>query len=234
MTSLTGMRDAKDTAMSAAALYAHPFSAYSQKVFIAFYEKDIPFDLRLLSPENPTAIAERHALWPIDRFPVLRADGQTIVESTIIIEWLDRRHPDPAPLIPAAFEAALEVRTLDRIFDNYVMTPVMTIVFDRILPETERDPHGVARAHALLDKACGWLDDRMASREWAAADQFSLADCAAAPALFYADWVHPLDRHAALARYLRRLRARPSFARCVADARPFRPLFPGGAPPDRD
>jgi glutathione S-transferase len=123
---------------------------------------------------------------------------------------------------------------LDRIFDNYVMTPMMTIVFDRTWPEHARDPHEVQQAHDMLDKACRWLDDRMASREWAAAERFSLADCAAAPALFYADWVHSIDRHPALMAYLRRLRARPSFARCVEDARPSRALFPGGAPPDRD
>jgi len=216
--------------MSALDLYAHPFSSYSQKVFIAFYEKGVPFNLRLLSPENPAAIAERHAYWPIDRFPVLRADGKTVVESTIIIEWLDQRYPGAEPLIPGDPDAALEVRTLDRIFDNYIMTPMMSMVFDRIRPEDKRDPYGVQQAHEQLDKACRWLDERMASREWAAAGRFSLADCAAAPALFYADWVHPLGEYRSLAAYLRRLRNRPSFARCVEDARPSRALFPGGVP----
>ncbi len=220
--------------MSIPLLYAHPFSSYCQKAFIAFYEKNAPFELRLLSPDNPAAVEERHALWPLDRFPVLRADGQTLGESTIIIEWLDHRYPGPAPLIPSDFDAALEARMLDRVFDNYVMTPVMTIVFDRIRPEDVRDPYGVQLAHDTLAKAYRWLDGRMASREWAAAGQFSVADCAAAPSLFYADWVHPLDGHSALADYLRRLRARPSFARCVEDARPSRAMFPGGAPPDRD
>jgi glutathione S-transferase len=211
-------------------LYAHPFSSYSQKAFMAFYEKGVPFELRLLSPDNPSAIEERHALWPLDRFPVLRADEATVVESTIIIEWLDQRHPAAPRLIPTDAEAALEVRTLDRIFDNYVMTPMMTVVFDRLRPEDARDPYGVSRARELLDKAYGWLDARMASRSWAAAEAFSLADCAAAPALFYADWVHPFDRYPALMAYFRRLLARPSFARCVDDARPSRHLFPGGAP----
>ena len=220
--------------MTAPALYAHPFSSYCQKVFMAFYEKGVAFDLRLLSPENPAALEERHALWPLDRFPVLRTEGQTIVESTIIIEWLDHRHPSPARLIPSGFDAALEVRMLDRIFDNYVMTPMMTIVFDRMRPDHARDPHGVQCAHEMLEKAYRWLDDRFASRDWAAADGFSLADCAAAPALFYADWVHPVDGRAALASYLRRLCARASFARCVDDARPSRALFPGGVPADRD
>jgi glutathione S-transferase len=216
--------------MTAPALYAHPFSSYSQKVFIAFYEKAVPFELRLLSPDNPDAIKERHELWPVDRFPVLRIDDKTIVESTIIIEWLDGQHPINPILIPEASNAALEVRMLDRIFDNYVMTPMMTIVFDRLRPEHARDSYGVARAREILDKAYGWLDARMVTRTWAAAGAFSLADCAAAPALFYADWVHPFAERAALMAYFRRLLARPSFARCVDDARPSRVFFPGGAP----
>jgi glutathione S-transferase len=219
-----------DRAMTVPLIYAHPFSSYSQKVFMAFYEKGVPFELRLLSPENPSAIEERHALWPLDRFPVLRTGEATIVESTIIIEWLDRHHPGDPRLIPGDTDKALDVRMLDRIFDNYVMTPMMTMVFDRLRPEDARDPYGVARAREMLDKAYHWLDARMASRSWAAAETFSLADCAAAPALFYADWVHPFDQHLALMAYFRRLLARPSFARCVDDARPSRHLFPGGAP----
>jgi glutathione S-transferase len=216
--------------MNAPALYAHPFSSYSQKVFMAFYEKAVPFELRLLTPENPAASEERHALWPLDRFPVLHAGGKTIVESTIIIEWLERQHPTDPTLVPDEPDAALEVRMLDRIFDNYVMTPMMTIVFDRLRPEDARDPYGVARARETLDKAYEWLDVRFATRTWAAAEMFSLADCAAAPALFYADWVHPFSERAWLMSYFRRLLARQSFARCVDDARPARHLFPGGAP----
>lgn len=216
--------------MTTPALYAHPFSSYSQKVFIAFYEKGVPFELCLLSPDNPDAIKERHDLWPVDRFPVLRAGDRTIVESTIIIEWLDRQHPAGPRLIPEAPDAALEARMLDRIFDNYVMTPMMTIVFDRLRPEDARDAYGVARARETLDKAYGWLDARMATRTWAGAQAFSLADCAAAPALFYADWVHPFTERVGLMAYFRRLLGRPSFARCVEDARPSRNLFPGGAP----
>ncbi|HET6610053.1 MAG TPA: glutathione S-transferase family protein [Rhodopila sp.] len=216
--------------MSGLDLYAHPFSSYSQKAFMAFYEKGVPFELKLLSPENPDIVAERHALWPLDRFPVLRADGKTIVESTIIVEWLDQRHPGAQPLIPKDPDAALEVRTLDRVFDNYVMTPMMTMVFDRLRPEDKRDPYGVAIARENLNKAYGWLNERMVSCTWAAADQFSLADCAGAPALFYADWVHPLGEYKSLDAYLKRLCDRPSFARCVEDARPSRALFPGGVP----
>lgn len=217
-------------AMTAPVIYAHPFSSYSQKVFMAFYEKGAPFELRVLSPDNPEAVKEHQALWPIGRFPVLHTGERTIVESTIIIEWLDRQNPADPRLIPEQPDAALEVRTLDRIFDNYVMTPMATIVFDRLRPDDARDPYGVARAREMLDKAYGWLDARMARRTWAAGETFSLADCAAAPALFYADWVHPFNERTDLMAYFRRLLARPSFARCVDDARPARHLFPGGAP----
>jgi glutathione S-transferase len=215
-------------------LYAHPFSSYSQKVLIAFYEKSAPFEFRVLSPDDPSAGAELRALWPLEKFPVLKAGDRILIESTIIIEWLDAQYSTGERLIPADLDIALEVRMLDRIFDNYVMTPLGTIVFDRLRPDSVRDPHGVGVAHALLDRSYSWLDERMTSRQWAVGDRFSLADCAAAPALFYADWVHPIADHTALAAYLRRLRDRPSFHRCVEEARPARHLFPGGAPPDRD
>jgi glutathione S-transferase len=218
--------------MSAPALYAHPFSSYCQKAFIAFYEKDVPFELRLLSSQNPSVIAERHALWPLDRFPVLHANGQTIAESSVIIEWLDHRHSATAPLIPADPDAALEVRMLDRIFDNYVMNQAQVIFFDRARPEAVRDPHGVGLARAMLDRAYRWIDDRMASREWAAANDFSLADCAAAPALFYASWAHPFGEYPALSAYYQRLLARPSFERCVEGGRPYRHLSPISPPSD--
>lgn len=213
-------------------LFAHPFSSYCQKVLVALYESATPFRFRLLGPDDPGTFAEFAALWPIRRMPLLLDDGKPIVESTIIIEHLDRRHPGPAPLIPA--EGVEEVRLLDRFFDLYVMTPMQKIVGDHLRAEDERDPRGVADARALLDTAYRWLDDRLAGRAWAAGDAFTLADCAAAPSLFYADWVQPIaPEHATLAGYRARLMARPSFARAVDEARPYRPLFPPGAP-DRD
>ena len=215
-------------------LYAHPFSSYCQKVLTALYEKGAAFELRLLSPEDPAAGAELRALWPLERFPVLVADGRTLLESSIIIEWLDQRFSESPRLIPPGPDDALTARMLDRIFDHYVMTPMQAIVLDRIRPEAARDAYGVAQARALLDRAYGWLDGQLATRPWAAGDGFTLADCAAAPALFYADWVHQLADYTHLAAYLRRLRARPSFARAVDEARPYRHLFPGGAPTDRD
>lgn len=215
-------------------LYAHPFSSYCQKVLIALYENATPFELRMLDFGDEQAVAELAALWPLKRMPVLVDAGRTVVEATIIVEHLDLHHPGPVRLIPADPRAALDVRMLDRFFDNYVQTPMQKIVLDGIRAAEHRDPQGVAEARQLLDTAYRWLDDRMTGREWAAGDGFSLADCAAAPALFYADWVHgiaaPLTNvHA----YRRWLLARPSFARAVDEARPYRPLFPLGAP-DRD
>lgn len=215
-------------------LYAHPFSSYCQKVLIALYENALPYELRMLGPGHEDAVAEHARLWPLRRMPVLVDAGRTVVESTIIIEYLDLHHPGPVRLVPEDPRVALDVRMLDRFFDNYVMTPMMRIVFDALRPEAERDPRGVAEACALLDTAYRWLDERMARREWAAADVFSLADCAAAPALFYADWVHPIPAEVASARaYRARLLARPSFARAVDEARPYRVNFPLGAP-ERD
>ena len=218
--------------VSAPVLYGHPFASYYWKAAIAFFEKDAAFEIRLLAPENPAAMEELRALWPLEKFPVLRADGRTVIEASAIIEWLDLHQPEPR-LIPADADAALEVRMLDRIFDNYVMGPMQAIVADRLRPADQRDPFGVAQAREQLAKACAWLDDRVGAG-WAGGDPFTLADCAAAPSLFYADWVQPLGEHARLAAYLRRLRARPSVARVVDEARPFRPLFPGGVPAHAD
>ncbi len=213
-------------------LYAHPFSSYCQKVLVALYENDTAFEYRML--EQPGAMDELTALWPMKRFPVLVDAGHTVIEATSIIEYLDVHHAGPVRLVPEDPEAALEVRMLDRFFDNYVSTPQQKIVFDRLRPEAGRDPLGVADARAMLDTAYAWLDKTMSGRQWAAGERFSLADCGAAPFLFYADWTHPIDSaHANVIAYRQRLLARPSFARAVNEARPFRSYFPLGAP-DRD
>jgi len=213
-------------------LYAHPLSSYCQKALIAFHENDIAFEFRLLADE--AAMAKLAAIWPLRRFPVLLDGGRVVVEATSIIEHPALRHPGPVALLPADPDEAQEARMLDRVFGNYVSTPQQRIVLDSLRAEAERDPRGVTEARATLDAACAWLDARMADREWATGYGFSLADCAAAPALFYADWTHPIDaRFAGLHAYRRRLLARPSFARAVDEARPYRPLFPLGAP-DRD
>lgn len=212
-------------------LYAHPFSSYSQKVLIALYENATPFEYRDL--EDPSASAELASLWPLRRFPVLVDQGRTILESSTIIEYLQVHYPGLVRLIPEG-DAGVEVRMLDRIFDQYVMTPMQKIVLDRLRPESSRDSHGVTEAHALLDRVYSWLEQRLAARAWAAGEVFTLADCAAAPSLFYADWVHGIPlTHATLRAYRARLLARPSIARAVDEARPYRRNFPPGAP-DRD
>jgi glutathione S-transferase len=215
-------------------LYAHPFSSYCQKVLIALYENGTPFEFRLLEGPDSPAMQELAALWPIKRFPVLLDGDRTVIEASIIVEYLGLYQPGPVRLVPEDAREALEVRTMDRFFDNYVSTPQQKIVFDRIRPEADRDACGVADARAMLDTAYAWLDGVLAGREWAAGHGFSLADCAAAPFLFYADWTHPIgDRFPNVVAYRRRLLARPSFARAVDEARPYRAFFPLGAP-DRD
>jgi len=212
-------------------LYSHPFSSYSQKALIALYENGTPFEYRSL--EEPLANAELASLWPMKRFPVLVDRGRTILESSAIIEHLQIHHPGPVRLIPDG-DAGVEVRTLDRIFDNYVMAPMQKIVLDRRCTETDRDAFGVSEARGTLDKIYAWLDGCLAGRTWAVGDAFTLADCAAAPSLFYADWAHEIPTTCAnLRAYRARLLARPSVTRAVDEARPYRRYFPLGAP-DRD
>lgn len=213
-------------------VFAHPFSSYCQKALIAFYENDIPFTYRML--EDTGVGEELEALWPMKRFPILREKGRVVVEATILIEYLHVHHPGPVKLIPDDPEVAVEARMLDRFFDNYVMTPQGKFVFDALRPIENRDPYGVAEAQKMLDISYAWLDERMQGRTWAVGEEFTLADCAAAPSLFYADWTHRIpSQYANLISYRARLLERPSFARAVNEARPFRHYFPLGAP-DRD
>ena len=210
-------------------LYAHPFSSYCQKVIIALYENATPFEFRML--DSAPAMAELEILWPFRKFPVLVDGERAIRESSIIIEYLGLYHPGAVRLIPDDPRVAVELRFMDRFFDNYIMTPQQKIVFDALRPVDKHDPHGVEEAKKMLETAYGWLDETLRGRQWAAGDAFTLADCAAAPALFYADWSHSIaDRFANVKAYRQRLLARPSFARAVEEARPYRNLFPLGAP----
>ncbi len=215
-------------------LYAHPFSSYCQKVLTALYENGTAFDYRILDHQDAATLADFEARWPIKRFPILVDGDRTIVEATVIVEYLGLHYPGPVRLIPEDPQAALDVRMLDRFFDNYVSTPQQKIVFDSIRAPENRDPCGAQEARDMLERAYSWLDGHMAGREWAAGDNFSLADCGAAPFLFYADWTHAIDpAFAHVHAYRKRLLARPSFARAVDEARPYRTYFPLGAP-DRD
>jgi glutathione S-transferase len=211
-------------------LYGHPFSSYTWKTLIALYETDTPFDFRVLEPDHPEVGAAFAAHWPVGKFPLLVDDGRTIMESSTIVEYVT------PGLIPADPDAALEARMLDRIFDNHVMNMMQQAVFAAIVHGRESAEVATARATCAvaLDKVYGWLDTRLAGRAWAAGDDFTLADCAGAPSLFYADWVHEIpDTLVSLKAYRARALARPSVARCVEEARPYRHFFPLGAP-DRD
>ncbi len=210
-------------------LFGHPFSSYTWKALIAFYETDTPFNFRILGPDEADNGAAFSSAWPLGKFPLLMDDGEAIMESSIIVE-----HVAPQ-LIPPGHDARREARMLDRIFDNHVMTPVQAIVAEHIPFLTPKaDADRIARSCEVLDKIYPWLDARLAERLWAAGEDFTLADCAGAPALFYADWVHEIPAVLQnLRAYRAKLLARMSVARCIEEARPYRHLFPLGAP-DRD
>ena len=213
-------------------LYAHPFASYCQKVLIALYENDTPFTLRML--DDADGFAELARLWPHKLFPVLVDGDATLIESSIIVEHLAQHRPGAVRLVPDDARAALRTRFMDRFFDNYVMNPMQKVVGDSLRAPEQRDAFGVTEARQRLDVSYRWLDSTLQDCLWATGDDFSLADCAAAPSLFYADWVHEIDRQFAHVRaYRARLLARPSVARVVDEARPYRKLFPLGAP-DRD
>lgn len=213
-------------------LYAHPFSSYCQKVLMALWENDTPFAYRHL--EEPGAADELTKLWTIGKFPVLVDGNRTVVETSIIIEYLDLHHPGNVQFLPDKPAAALEVRLLDRFFDQYVMNAAQVAVNESLRKKPDRLDEAKQSAAKALEVAYGWLEQRLDGREWAAGDHFSLADCAAAPSLFYGDWVHRIDdAYPHLRAYRTRLLARPSFARAVEEGRKYRSYFPLGAP-DRD
>ena len=218
----------------ALALYGHPFSSYTQKVLIALYENDTPFEFRSISPDEPGHTADWLQRWPLRKFPLLLDGERQLVETSVIIEYLQLAHPGPVALLPADPMAALDVRFLDRFFDLHVMDPVQFAVNAALgrLPMTRDE--GVTLASERLERAYAWADAALEGRTWAAGEDFTLADCAAAPSLFYADWTYPIpEAYPRLRAYRARLLARPSFARAVDEARGFRHFFPLGAP-DRD
>jgi glutathione S-transferase len=210
-------------------LYFHPFSSFCQKVLVALYENATPFEPHIVDLADETSRAEFKKIWPIGKFPVLRDDakGRTIPESSIIIEYLAQHYPGNTQLVPADAELATETRLRDRFYDLYVNMPMQKVVIDRLRPAGKSDSHGVAEAKTLLETAFGMIDREMGTKIWAMGDAFSMADCAAAPALYYANLVTPFgDTHKNTAAYLSRLLERPSFARAVKEAEPYRAFFP--------
>ena len=215
-------------------LYGHPFASFVWKPLIALYERDVPFIFRMVDPDHPENQARIAALSPAGQFPALVDGDREITQSNTVIEYLDLFHGNGRPMVPEDPREALDARMMADVFDDYVNVPMQRIVGNALRGEDERDPRGVADARALLDQCYAWLESRLQAKEWAACARFTIADCAAAPALFYADWVHPIpERHAALTAYRARLLSRPSVARVVDEARPYRSFFPLGAP-DRD
>lgn len=216
------------------ALYGHPFSSYTQKVLIALYENSIPFEFRCIEPAQPVHTAEWKQRWPLRKFPLLVDGERNVPETSIIIEYLQLAYPGPVPLLPADPMAALDVRFLDRFFDLHVMTPVQQAVGGALTGDAVKRSEALALAEEKLERAYQWLETQLAGKAWATGAVFTLADCAAASSLFFADWTHRIsDAYPALRAYRANLLARPSVARAVDEARPYRAYFPLGAP-DRD
>ena len=221
------------------AVYGHLFSSYTQKVLIALYENGTPFEFRAIGQDTPEHVGEWLKRWPLAKFPLLvdgvgTKDERTIIETSIIIEYLQLAHPGPVKLLPADPMKALDVRFLDRFFDLHVMNMMQIAVNGALSGDAVKRKDGHDESIAKLERAYAWLEGELAGRTWATGADFTMADCAAAPSLFYADWVHRIpDAYPVVRAYRTRLLARPSFARCVEDARQYRPLFPLGAP-DRD
>jgi glutathione S-transferase len=211
-------------------LHFHPLASFCQKVLIALYENGISFERQIVDLGNEASSAAFKKLWPIGKMPVLRdeARDRTIPESSIIIEYLAQHHPGPTTLIPNDADLALRTRLADRFYDLYVHDPMQRIVGDRLRPAGSNDPHGVEAAKTLLQKAYDMIDVDMATRAWAMGDAFTLADCAAAPPLFFANKLVPFGASRGnLSVYFKRLTRRPSIARCFEEARPYLHFFPG-------
>ncbi len=210
-------------------LYFHPLSSFCWKALVALYENDTPFEPHLVDLGDVASNAAFKKIWPIGKFPVLRdeARAQTIPESSIIIEYLTQHYPGRTKLVPEDADRARETRLRDRFYDLYVHVPMQKVVTDRLRPEGMNDPYGVEQAKAQILTALGMIEPEMATKTWAMGEAFTMADCAAAPALYYANLVVPFSTtHENAAAYLGRLLDRPSFARAVREAEPYRHLFP--------
>ena len=210
-------------------LYYHPLASFCHKVLIALYENDVPFDPVIVDLADAASRANFEAVWPMAKMPVLRdeARDRTVVESTTIIEYLDAYYPSGMRFLPADADRAWQTRMWDRFYDHYVQEPMQKIVTDRLRPAGKNDSYGVEQAKLQLHEAYGVIEPVMESKSWAMGNDFTLADCAAAPALFYANTVVPFGQtHKNLSAYLDRLMARPSFARVLEEAQPYFTLFP--------
>ncbi len=210
-------------------LYMHPLSSYCHKVLIALYENATAFKPHNVNLGDPGERDEFRKVWPIGKFPVLRdqARNRTVPESTTIIEYLTQYYPGPTQLIPSDAELAAQVRSLDRFYDLYIHDPMQRIVGDRLRPAAQRDALGVEQARDRMRTALGMVETQMAGKRWGLGEPFSMADCSAAPALFYANRVMPLaGEFPRASAYLTRLEKRPSYARALLEAEPYFAMFP--------
>ncbi|HEV7319040.1 MAG TPA: glutathione S-transferase family protein [Ensifer sp.] len=210
-------------------LYQHPLASFCHKVLVALYENETPFKSSLVDLLDPAEAARFAALWPVGKMPVLTDSARDVVmpETSVIIEYLDRHYPGKVKLIPDDVDQALKVRLWDRFFDLYIHVPMQKIVTDTLRPSGENDHRGVADARANLAVAYAMADEHFKTHRFAAGDSFSLADCAATPALFYAGIVEPFaEKHPHLAAYFESLLERPSVRRVLAEARPYFHMFP--------
>ena len=210
-------------------LYLHPLASFCHKVLIALYENDVAFTPKIVDFADRGSAALHLDRWPVGKIPVLHdaARDRTVPETSIIIEYLDRHYRGPVPMLPDDAEAALDARLWDRFFDLYVHQPMQRIVLDRLRPDGAKDPTSVAEARAALDTAYAMIDHRLEGRQWVAGDAFTIAECAATPALFYASIVHPYGTETRnLDAYFERLLARPSAKRTLKEARPYFDMFP--------
>jgi glutathione S-transferase len=210
-------------------LYYHPLSSYCHKVLIALYENGTPFDAQIVNLGDARERADFVTLWPIGKFPVIRDDSRDkiVPESTPIIEYLARHYPGPATLVPQDAELAWQVRAKDRFLDLYVHNEMQKVVGDRLRPAGKKDSLGVDHARARIATCYDMLESDLASKTWIAGDSFTMADCAAAPALFYANKVQPFEAtHANLKAYFGRLLERPSYKRTLEEAKPYFHMFP--------
>jgi glutathione S-transferase len=206
--------------------YYHPLSSFCWKVLIALYEKDAAFEGVLVNLGDSTEAAAFRKISPMGKMPALVDDDVIVNETSIEIEYLDLKIPNPR-LIPIDPEAAMWVRFWDRFFDTYLHYPMQSIVGDRLRPRDKKDAFGVALYRSQLSGGLDTIDERVSARTFVASDTFSLADCAAGPALFYANKVAPFEAtHPNAFRYLQRLQQRPSFARVLKEAEPFAHMFP--------
>jgi glutathione S-transferase len=213
--------------------FGHPFSSYTQKALIPLWADETPFEYRMLDQDHPENMDELKRHSPFGLFPILLDDGQSVIETTPIIEHLQAHHPGPNRWIPDG-ELGRRVRLLDRFFDLHVMDNMSMPVFNKLRPEGAQDAFGEQRARERLHIAYDWLEANLGDGPWAVGESFTLADCAAAPSLFYADWVEEIGAgRPKLAAYRARLLAHPVVARTVDEGRPYRSYFPLGAP-DRD